>query len=134
MQSLASHVFEVRVQRLLRNGMPKIGGELDERLENEAALQHSGMGNRQVRRFDDVLSVEQDVQVDGARALGASSAHSTSFPFHAQENGEELQREVAGLADGNDIQKPGLVFEILRFGFVEGGDSGNLDVLGVEAP
>jgi hypothetical protein len=70
--------------------MPKIGREFEERLENEAALQHAGMRDDQARRVDDVLAVKENVEVNRSRALWTRAAHAPAFALDAQEDCQKL--------------------------------------------
>jgi hypothetical protein len=42
--------------------------EFTQRHEDESALMHARMRHHEIRLVDDVLTVQQDVQIDGSRA------------------------------------------------------------------
>ena len=66
--SLALNVREHFPHGLPAQWMAQIRRERRQRFEHEAALGHARMRDFELRRADDEISIEQDVDVDGARA------------------------------------------------------------------
>ena len=66
------------------------------------------MGNLEVRGVDGVVAVEEDVEVDEARALGEClfAAH---LRLDLAEDGQELRGGEIGLRLEHCVQEPGLL-------------------------
>jgi hypothetical protein len=110
----------------------EIGSDFEQRFENESPLQHAGMRNGELRRLYDVVAIEKEVDVNKARPLGTACASAAAFAFDPLQDREKLQWERTGLGGCRDIEKPGLVPDILRFGFVKRRPDDNVDLFGFE--
>src|SRR5690242_4215022 len=73
-------------------GQLELGGQVRERIQDEGALVHPGMGQRERRRRERQLAVEQDVQVERTRAPTRAGA-----PAMAQLERLELREQRLGL-------------------------------------
>jgi hypothetical protein len=120
-------------KRLLCDRVTELGSDFEQGLENESPLQHVGMRNDELRHLYDVVAIEKEVDVDKARPLGTACASAATFAFDPLQDREKLQWERTGLGGCRDIEKPGLVLDILRFGFVKGRPDDDVDVFGFEA-
>src|ERR1035438_5513404 len=76
-----SHIVGERLQHLadgaLEDGMPHLGRDLSQRLENESPFVNGNVGHIQLRRVDDGISEEKNVDINSARTLrlDATAAH-----------------------------------------------------------
>ncbi|MCU1295528.1 MAG: hypothetical protein JWP08_4378 [Bryobacterales bacterium] len=113
--------------------MPEIGRDFEQRLENESPLQHAGVRNGQLWSLNDVVTVEQQVQINEARSFRTASACATALVFDSLQDSKKLQREIAGFADCHEIEEPGLVADILWFGLVKRRAPDDMNVFAFEA-
>lgn len=76
--------------------MPEIRHKLEQWTKHEGAVEHSGMGNDELRRLDDDVVVQQQVYVNGpwGVAEGLPPTESRLDPLHRRE--ERLRRQVRG--------------------------------------
>ena len=66
--------------------------ELDERLEGKGALVQPGVWQRQSRRGEREVVHEQQVEVDGARAVARPRPGAAELPLDLEERVQELLR------------------------------------------
>src|SRR5690349_19063963 len=71
--------------------------ELRERLEDEAAFVEARMRDREPRLLDHLVPVEQQVEVDRARAEARAVACPAELAFHRQKQVEQRARLELGL-------------------------------------
>jgi len=93
--------------------------ELRQGLQHEAALMHARVRHREPRRLNFGPAVQQDVDVDGPRALG-DTALAAQFTLDALDPGEQHPRKEVGLDLDHQVEEPGLLLEIQRLGLVDG--------------
>jgi hypothetical protein len=80
------------------------------------------VGDDEARSADNEVSVEQDVEVKGARAVGeAAGAVTAKVLFDEEQGAEQFEGSQAGFEGGSSIEKAGLIGESDRRGGVEGG-------------
>ena len=113
--------------------MPKRGCDFEKWFQNETAFQHARMRYSEPRGLDNRFTVEQNVHIDCARALGTAAASTASCAFDPFDDGQKLQREIMRFAPGDEIQEPRLIEHILRLGFVEGRAPEHANPFGLEA-
>ena len=89
------------------------------------------MRNLQVWLVEGGVVVEQDIQVDEARALrkGLVAAH---VGFDLPESGQELMRRKSGFRTEGGVEEPGLIEVVDGFGFVEARDFFDANGVAVE--
>ena len=89
------------------------------------------MGYGQAGSINNGTTVEEYVDVDGTRPLcdQALSAHGA---FDALNAGEQLAWEQTCLDFDNHVEKPGLIEELARFRFVDGGSAEDGEVAVLE--
>src|SRR5271166_1924594 len=85
------------------------------------------MRDLQIGSGDGVVAVEEDVEVDEARAFGEGffAAH---LRFNVAQSGEELKGGKIGLRCQDGIQKPRLVEKVDGLGFIDSGDFFDVDI------
>lgn len=114
------------MNRLADNGMKPGGGDLGKGGEDKAAGVHGGMGHGEVLGYEGELVVEEEVEVDDARAL---EWYADTVAAHGGLDGEEsLQEDVGkerGFEEGGGVEEVGLVEIADGGGAVEGGGSGD---------
>jgi len=104
--------------------------DFGERSEDEVALEHTWMRHLEVRLGDDSFVVEEDVQVDEARALGEGLAAS-HVRFDAAESSKKFAGREASFGAEGGVEEPGLVEVVDRFCFVETGDLFDSDQMAI---
>jgi hypothetical protein len=98
--------------------MTRLGSDLDQRFQNKAPLMHGRMRNLQARLIHYKIAEQNDVYINLARALVAH-AETSHRPFDVQRQLEKLSRRFPSF-DGRDaVQKPRLVGDLYRLGFIE---------------
>jgi len=111
--------------------MPPVGGKLGERFQDEAALAHSRMRNLQLLRSDDEVSEQENIDVDGARAF-RYSALATHSQFDGLKAREQEPGEKLRLHFHHEVQKPGLIMEILRLRLIDRRPAEDVNACGFE--
>jgi len=107
--------------------------DLAERDEDEGAFGEAGVGNDKTGPTDNEVAIEQDVQVEGARAIGdAGGAVTPKVLFDEEQGAEEFKGGQVCLKRGGGIEKAGLLGEADGLGGVERG-AGKYAAKGVEA-
>jgi hypothetical protein len=102
--------------------MIDLTGDFRKRLQDEAPLVHSRMGNLQMPTVDDLLLIKENVDVKGPR-IPAPQTDAAQFGLNGQANGEELLRRQNGLYADGGIQVHGLfALNIHRRRFIKGGN------------
>ena len=85
--------------------------------EDEVALVHAGMGDGEVGFIDDEVVVEEDVEVEGARAP-ALAADSAGGLFDVAEVGEQVAGGEGGVERDGGVEVGVLAGRADGFGFV----------------
>ncbi len=102
-------------------------GDFGQRGQDEAALMEGGMGEGEVGGLEDGVGVEQEIEVEDARALGwsvgAVAAHGV---FDREELVEEDVWGEGSFEEGGGVEETRLVEIAYRVGGVEGGDGGDM--------
>ena len=108
--------------------MPQLGRDLCQRLQHKASSCHSGMRNGQLRRIHDIVSEQQDVDVDRARAVADAVRISPELPLEGLDDIEQLQRLEAGAHPQAGIEERRLVCDLADgLGVIERGAREHLD-------
>ena len=111
--------------------MWQVRGKLIKRFQDEAPLAHPRMGNLQFARANDEVSEQQNIDIDGAGAFRHHSpaAHPKFYRLgpSEQEPGKEFR-----LYFHYQIQKPGLVEQVLWLGFVNRRPAQGVNTCGFE--
>jgi hypothetical protein len=82
----------------------EIGSDFGERYENKGALRKAGMWNFKAGLGMDEIAVKEDVEVEGARAIGdGHGAITTEEPLDEKEGGEQGSRSQRGIKDNDGI-------------------------------
>jgi hypothetical protein len=103
------------------------GSDLGERDEDEGALAETGVRDFEIRLAEDKVAVEEDVEVEGAGAVGGAG-HSVTAEFEL--DGKKFAEQPAGSEIGfkgdDGVEETGLIGESHWHGGVErrtGGDA-----------
>jgi hypothetical protein len=90
----------------------KIGSDFGEGHEYESALGEAGMRNFKARLRKDEITVEENVEVEGAGAVGdGGGAITTELALDEKEGGKEGARSERGVKDDDGVQEAGLIEE-----------------------
>lgn len=100
--------------------------ELRERFEREPPLVQTGVRDVQPLLVHDLVPVQEQVEIDGARAE-AAPARPAELALEREQAVEQVARPQLGLHDGRCVQKPRLVDEPDRVGLAERGHRHDLD-------
>lgn len=125
LRALVRQRFQQLANAALQDGMAYVRRDLGQRLQHEPALVHGGMRDCKMRRADDGIAKQQNVNVDIARALGLD-APASHLPLDGHNFRQEEFRHQLGAQSDGAIQEPGLRGKLNRLGFEEGGDGGHL--------
>src|SRR5260370_35167856 len=107
--------------------MPKVRGNLGQRLQDEEAFVQTRMRHSQLRPATDKIIVEQQVEVDGARPV-VSIADAARLLLDFQERSQKLLRLELRLQLGGRVEKIALPRRPTdRLGFVIGRNLVNHD-------
>ena len=98
--------------------MLDLGRDFGEWSKYESSLQHSWMGNLQLRSVYRQVSVEKDIDVEKARSFRKSFL-TAERGFKLAKIAEELERRGLGLSPDDTVEKPWLVEMIYGLGFIE---------------
>src|SRR4029077_4656762 len=98
---------------------------------DKAPLAHSRMRNLQLTSVDDEVSEQEHIDVDRARAF-RNSALATHSQFDGLKAREQEPGEKLRLPFHNEVQKPRLVMEVLRLGFINRGSTQDVNPRGLE--
>jgi hypothetical protein len=115
---------------------PKLGIELQERVDHEGALGQSRVRDLEARLADDLVAVEQEIEVDraGTPPLLAGTV-AAEAPLDLEQAVEELARTQVRLDLGGPVHEPRLVDVPDRIRLAEGRDGDDRDpVQRVQAP
>jgi subtilisin family serine protease len=108
-------------------GELEVGVELGERLEGEAPLVQARVRNAEARLANRLVAVEEQVEVDRARAEAGAAAHPAEAALDVEEPAEELGRRELRLDLGGRVEEARLVDESDRHGLAERRDAPQLD-------
>ena len=86
--------------------------------ENECALGDAGVGNGEVRGVDDLVPVEEDVDINNARAI-LEAHHTAHLALDILYVVEELRCGKVGIGGADDIDEPRLLLESDGLAFVD---------------
>src|SRR5579883_2979954 len=103
--------------------------EVGQRRQHEAALGHARVRDLKLGCRDGGAAVEQDIDIDRARAL-RNTAHAAELALDAARGAEELPREELRFGLRDEVQEPALLRVIHRLGFVNGRDAQHADARG----
>ncbi len=96
------------------------GGDFGERHEDEGALREAGMRNFKVGFRKDEIAVKENVEIEGAGAVGdGGGAIATEGTFNKKEGGEEDARSERGINRDDGIEEAGLIGEADGSGGIE---------------
>lgn len=101
-------------------GVTQSGRDFRKRDENEFAVEHARMGNLQFRRVDGFHPIEKNVEINEAWAFGKDLA-AAHAGFDEAKRAEETECVEFGLPFDHGIEKPVLIKEVHRLGFVDAG-------------
>jgi hypothetical protein len=88
------------------------GSDFGERYEDECALREAGMRNFKAWLRKDEIAVKENVEVEGARAVGdGGGAIATEEALDEKEGGEEGARSERSVKDDDGIEEAGLMGE-----------------------
>ena len=98
--------------------MARVGCNLGQGFQHEAALVHGGMGNRQSGRVHTGVAEKQNVDIDGARPLWLDASPTHSLLDFENSLQQLVGRHVCVEGEGA-VQEPWLIGELDGFGFIE---------------
>ena len=101
--------------------MPPLSGNLRERFEDEAAAVHLRMGNGQVGRVENYISVQQNIDIDNSGPFGLDPLAS-HLQFYSKQFRHELLGDKGGGERKGTVQEPRLFGEVDGLSFVDGRD------------
>lgn len=101
--------------------------ELREWLEGERTLVQPGVWQRQSRRVECQLVEEQQVEVDGARAVARPNPSAAELPLDCEERAQELLRRERGVHRDGGVEEPRLLEEPDRVGLANARHREDLD-------
>jgi hypothetical protein len=111
----------------MEGGMLESGGDFGEGGEDEAAFVQGGVGKGEIGCLHDEIAVEQEVEVDDARAFGwGGGAVSTHGVLDGEEVVEEVEWGESCVEEGGGVEEAGLVEVANGVGGVEGGYGGDV--------
>jgi hypothetical protein len=106
--------------------MESVRRDFVKRNENKGALSQAGMGNFEVRLAEAEIAVEENVEVEGARAVGeARGAVAAELLLDGQQGAEQLARGELGFKGDCGIEEAGLRCESDGRGGIERGAANN---------
>jgi len=103
--------------------------KLRERLEHERALVQARVRDGEARLVDFLVAVEEQVEVERARAVLAGSADATEALLGREEPAEELARAERRLELGGAVEEERLRADADGLGLAQRGDGDDLDPL-----
>jgi hypothetical protein len=104
----------------------EIGSDFGEGYEDEGALREAGMRNFEAGLREDEVGVEENVEVEGARAVGDSGrAITTEETLDEKEGCEEGARSQRGIKGDDSIEEAGLIGEADGGGGIQRGTRGD---------
>ena len=106
--ALGADLTEECVYALFQDGVDKIWGDLVEWDKDKGAQVQPGMRDLQAFLINDLLTVEEDIQVDQARPI-LESLHPPHFFFNPLQGPEERQGRQVGLHLNDLVEKLRLV-------------------------
>jgi hypothetical protein len=89
--------------------------------------------NLKISGVDDGVAVEDDIDIDGAGAVGDGAA-AFELAFDAVDRVKELLGEERGFDFGYEVEEPGLGAVAVGFGFVDLGNAEDVDLAGFQKP
>jgi len=98
--------------------MAKAGSQIIQWNENEAAVSEARVRNLQLWQVDDLIAKEQNIHVDHAWAI-ADAPRSAEIAFDLVQRFEQFVRLAVPLHLDDAIQKPRLLAQIHRLGFIQ---------------
>lgn len=97
-----------------------------ERHQDKGALGETRVGDIEVRLVEDEVSVEQNVEIEGARPIeNAGGAVAAEFAFDVKESVEQGGGREIGFEGDDGVDKARLIGEADRLGGVKGGAAGD---------
>lgn len=109
-------------------GVDKVRRYFGQRRENKFPLDQSRVRNSQPVFMNNVIPVKQDVDIQSS---GGSASTSNAFvlPFHKQAGVQNLAGRQARFSFYDCIEKPRLIPDVFRFGFINRRGSNRFDTL-----
>lgn len=102
--------------------MNRVGGDGGKGREYEGAFGHAGMGDDEAGGVDDLAAIQEDVEVEGAWAVGdAVGAVAAEAALDLEEMAEEELGIETGFESDGGVEEGGLIGEAYRLGDVVGG-------------
>lgn len=93
-------------------GIAQVGRDFMERNQDKGALGKARVGDFQGGFAEDQVAIEEDVEVESARAVGkAGDAVAAEFALEGKKSAEELKRAEIGFKGNDSVEKPGLIGE-----------------------
>jgi hypothetical protein len=94
-----------------------LGCDLAERDEDKGALDKTWMRDDKTRPANDEIAVEQNVEVEGAGAVGeAEDAVAAEVPLDEEQSAEKFDRCQFGFQGSGGVEEAGLIGEADRRG------------------
>ena len=100
------------------NGIRKVRSEFGEWHQNKSSFPIAGMRNRQVRKIDDPLLIQQDVNIKRPRSVPNATNAAGQF-LNVEAFSEKVLRFQQCSNLDNGVQKPGLGLQFPRLGLVK---------------
>jgi len=94
-------------------GIDGIGGDFHKGDEDEGALCETGMRDFEVEFREDEVAVEEEIEVEGARAVGrGGGVVAAEVALDGQERVEDDARSEIGIEGNDGVEEAGLIGEI----------------------
>lgn len=91
-------------------GIAEAGSDFVERDKNEGALGEARMRDFKAGLAEDEIAIEEDVEIESARAVGeCGSAVAAEVALDGEEGIEEIARGERGFKSENGVEKAGLI-------------------------
>jgi len=98
----------------------QVGADLSQRNEDEGPLLQTGMGDHQLRRLYDEVTIKKDVDIDEARGVG-KAGRPAQCNLDALDYRQQLEGAYLSGSTANGVEKEGLLLITQGLGLIKGG-------------
>ncbi len=120
--SISTEFFEELRDGLAAAGIAEIGCDFVEGDEDKGALGEARMGDFEAGFAEDEIAVEENVEIEGARAIGnTGGAVAAEVAFDEENGAKQFERRQSGFESDNGVEEAGLISEADGRGGVDRG-------------
>ncbi len=124
--SISTEFFEELRDGLAAAGIAEIGCDFVEGDEDKGALGEARMGDFEAGFAEDEIAVEENVEIEGARAIGdACGAVAAEFAFDEENGAKQFEWRQSGFEGDHGVEEAGLIDDADGRGGVERGARGD---------